>query len=122
MAGRSNSSQPPDLAVPSAHDTVGRRHAEITFGSDGACYVVDLGSANGTFVAQGKNWKRVSQTTLSMDDRLRLGEYETSPRQLLDLRRAKTPKQAPKQDPGPAPVVKHSDRRPRRNPETGEIE
>jgi len=50
---------------------VSRRHARIEC-VEGVCTVTDLQSANGTFV----NDRRVTQSTLSPGDRLRLGDVE----------------------------------------------
>lgn len=123
VVGRCNSAQPPDLEVPLEHDTVGRRHAELTIGADGDCYVVDLGSTNGTFVGHGKRWKRIAQTKIAMDEPLRLGEYETTVRRLLALRRPSPPPQ-PAEPPRTAKPPADSGRKgkPRRNVLTGEIE
>ncbi len=52
------------------HDTeVSRRHAEIRLDRD-ACQIVDLGSANGTFV----NGAAIDQKTLASGDRVQLGQ------------------------------------------------
>jgi len=122
VVGRSNSRQLPDLVVPSVEDTVGRRHAEVTVGAQNDCYLVDLGSTNGTFVAQGKSWKRITQAKVDMDDRIRLGEYETTIRKLLALRRAAPVKAVAKINAEPPPAGAGSKRKPRRNVLTGEVE
>jgi pSer/pThr/pTyr-binding forkhead associated (FHA) protein len=52
------------------HDSeVSRRHAEVRLGDDRLLRLVDLGSANGTFL----NGRPVDQATLSSGDQLRLG-------------------------------------------------
>jgi signal transduction histidine kinase len=53
------------------HDTeVSRRHAEVRPADDGAYRIVDLGSANGTFL----NGETVDQAPLRTGDQLRLGK------------------------------------------------
>ncbi|MDR3635044.1 MAG: ATP-binding protein [Isosphaeraceae bacterium] len=53
------------------HDTeVSRRHAEVRPGDDQSFRIVDLGSANGTYV----NGKPIDQSTLRSGDRVQLGQ------------------------------------------------
>lgn len=116
VVGRANSRSHPDIEVSAYEDTVGRRHAEITVGAGGDCYVVDLGSSNGTFVGEGGKWRRVQQTSVALGTPIRLGSYETTVASLLRLRRQATP------PPMPAEMQPAQGRRPRRNPATGEVE
>lgn len=116
VVGRANSRSHPDIEVPAAEDTVGRRHAEITVVQGGDCYIVDLGSSNGTFVGEGGKWRRVQQASVALGAPIRLGSYETSVSSLLRLRREPTP------PPLPVEVQRAPGRRPRRNPATGEVE
>jgi len=88
VVGRANARSQPDIEVPASEDTVGRRHAEITLGANGDCYLVDLGSANGTYVDKGGSWKKIQQSAVTPDTPIRLGTYETTIASLLRLRRS----------------------------------
>jgi predicted component of type VI protein secretion system len=137
VIGRASSRSDADLLVPSQEDTVGRRHAELTLAEDGSIYLVDLKSLNGTFVAVKNQWKRINQAAVERQQRVRLGEYETTVAELLQLPHRQNPPtlrevhSPPLPSPVPrpggqqpsAPVPKKkSGHRPRRNPSTGEIE
>jgi pSer/pThr/pTyr-binding forkhead associated (FHA) protein len=114
VVGRTHSGSRLDIEIPAVHDTVGRKHAEITLGAGGECHIVDLGSANGTHVLQNKKWVRVQQKAIFSDDQIRLGDFETSVTELLKFRRRRDV---------PPPIPKsHTPSKPRRNPATGEIE
>ena len=125
VIGRQSATSQPDIAVPPDQDTVGRSHAELTVSDNGACYIVDLDSANGTFFKEAGKWKRIKQAALDLGSEIRLGEYRTTPALLLSMRSVRTsprhqtppPVQPPKTDKSRAHGVK-----PRRNPLTGEVE
>lgn len=125
VIGRQSATSNPDIAVPPDQDTVGRSHAELTVSDNGTCYIVDLGSANGTFLKEAGRWKRIKQAALDLGGEIRLGEYRTTPALLLSMRSVRTPPrrqtplqvQPPKPDKPPAHGAK-----PRRNPLTGEVE
>ena len=51
---------------------VSRRHAEVTFGADGAAVLTDLGTHNGTFV----NGRRVDRATLREGDVIGIGHHQ----------------------------------------------
>lgn len=126
LVGRASSTSGLDIEVPAAEATVGRRHVEITIDSAHKCHVVDLGSTNGTFVRDGKRWKRIKQSSLRMDDPLRLGDFTTSVAHLMTLRRicrapvAIKPPLPEQVRPVASPAKPKSG--PRRNPITGEVE
>ena len=122
VVGRANTRSQPDIELPASEDTVGRRHAEITVGGNGDCYLVDLGSSNGTFVAETGKWKKIQQTALSSTTPLRLGSYETTISDLLRFRRQVTPPPLPTAFVARPPAQSQANRKPRRNPATGEIE
>ena len=122
VVGRANTRSQPDIELPATEDTVGRRHAEITVGANGDCYLVDLGSSNGTFVAENGKWKKVQQTALSSNTPLRLGSYETTISALMRFRRQATPPPLPSAFVARPPQPQQPARKPRRNPATGEIE
>lgn len=121
VVGRANSRAHPDIELPASEDTVGRRHAEITVGAGGDCYIVDLGSSNGTFASENGKWKKIQQTALSSNTPIRLGSYETTISALLRFRRQATPPPLPTAF-VPKPAPPQAGRKPRRNPATGEIE
>ncbi len=112
--GRDNSKIRLDIPLPSNNDSISRLHIELTIGEDGRYYILDQGSANGTFVFKNGQWAEFKQGYIEAETPLRLGEYQTTARQLLSNRTNKNT----------GPVQEHrkaSESRPRRNPETGEI-
>lgn len=125
VIGRQSATSHPDIAVPPDQDTVGRSHAELTVSDNGACYIVDLDSANGTFLREAGKWKRIKQAALDLGSEIRLGEYRTTPALLLTMRsvrasprRQHTPPQIQPQKTEP----RAHGAKPRRNPITGEVE
>jgi len=126
VVGRDNSVVPPDLAVPRTEITVGKKHAELSVAADGSCHLRDLGSKNGTYIRSGEKWTRAASASLSLNDPIRLGEFETTPAALLRLRRAALPPPLPRPHAArhPHETSPHHTARPRhrRNPATGEIE
>lgn len=129
VVGRQSASSKPDIAVPSGEDTVGRSHIELTVGAGGMCYVTDLNSANGTFVEECGKWKRVQQSSVRLDSRIRLGEFRTTPAELLAMRLAPArpdPQVAQRREPEGTSAAASKQRKPggkpRRNPLTGEVE
>ncbi len=74
-----------------AESSISRFHAELSFtlGSTGSprrverYMVKDCDSSNGTFVFRSGRWLRISQEVVEPDERLRLGDYETSAEALL---------------------------------------
>lgn len=52
---------------------VSRRHAELVRLPDGQLYVTDHVTTNGTFLFDGRDWRRIRQTLLSPTDRIRFG-------------------------------------------------
>jgi len=87
VVGRSNNRSQSDIELPASEDTVGRRHAEITLGANSECYIVDMGSSNGTFVADNGKWKKIQQSALTLNTPIRLGTFETTISGLLRSRR-----------------------------------
>lgn len=85
IVGRQSSSGGVDIAIPPTEDTVGRRHAELQARPDGSCAIRDLGSANGTFVQESGRWSRISVANVGANQNIRLGDYVTTPSQLLAL-------------------------------------
>jgi hypothetical protein len=121
IVGRLSSSGGVDLAVPPTEDTVGRRHAELQVRPNGSYTIRDLGSANGTFVQEGGRWRRISTADVGAHQQIRLGDYATTPSQLLALRSgaqtfdagyqpaAPQPHQQPRLDPLPVYQAKTYD-------------
>ena len=121
VIGRQSTTSHPDIAVPPDQDTVGRSHAELTVSDNGACYIVDLDSVNGTFLKEAGKWKRIKQAALDLGSEIRLGEYRTTPALLLTMRSVRaSPRQHQIQPPKTEPRAHGA--KPRRNPLTGEVE
>jgi predicted component of type VI protein secretion system len=75
-----------DLRIASKHDSVSKLHMEITvLGGNRVC-IIDRRSANGLSVRTGNGWKPVKGAEeVNMDAEVRLGEYNTTVRDLLAL-------------------------------------
>jgi pSer/pThr/pTyr-binding forkhead associated (FHA) protein len=117
VIGRSNSQTDPDIALPDSEASVGRAHAELTRGCDGSYYIVDLKSANGTFIQDGREWRRIQQASVNANSLVKLGTYQSTVGALVSMARR------PRAVAAPRPEVPPKKRgAPKRNPETGEIE
>jgi pSer/pThr/pTyr-binding forkhead associated (FHA) protein len=121
-----------DITLPDA--TVSRNHASLQVNGDGTVLISDLGSANGTFVRVNDEWKKVDRATIREDEKVRFGSLTVVPLKLL---REFDPvilvgKAGGKARPGERKVSgaveirdvspREIHDRPRRNPETGDIE
>jgi pSer/pThr/pTyr-binding forkhead associated (FHA) protein len=104
--------------------SVSRIHAELVSTDDGRLYLTDCGSKFGTFIQREAKWKQIRQVYVRPRDPVKLGQYETSAAQLLELlpedkRRPRITivegevAASPKSDLPSGPVE--------RDPETGEI-
>jgi pSer/pThr/pTyr-binding forkhead associated (FHA) protein len=110
--------------------TVSRRHAEFVVKSDNVFVLVDCGSKFGTFIRRGESWQPVQSEPVRIDDRIRLGQHETTIRTIMSVvverlrataagrPAAPPPPDPPSQSPPPAPPRKAVIER---DPETGEI-
>jgi hypothetical protein len=63
--------------------SVSRQHAELEELGAGRFRLKDLGSSSGTQMLSGAEWVDVRDTEVRHDTRIRLGEYETTPAELL---------------------------------------
>lgn len=117
--GRKNSSVTNDIYVSRREDSVGRRHLEITIHDDGTYTLLDLNTANGTFIERGGQWERIEQATVEASARVRLGEYATTVRDLVALLPRRNVRETAQREHKPSPPTPA---RPRRNPATGEVE
>ena len=110
------------IRIPDNQRTVSMMHAEITETADGRLYLTDRESTNGTAVFRHGDWTVLRQDFVDPNERIRLGAYETTVAQLLaGLPERRVPKPMQRsQIPAPDRDVGRV-RRPRRNPETGEI-
>jgi predicted component of type VI protein secretion system len=63
--------------------SVSRRHARIEELGDGQYIVIDLGSANGCYVAQSEDWEQFAEAEVKATEALMLGEYQTTARDLI---------------------------------------
>ena len=76
-----------DIVVNS--ESVSRLHAELVISERGnqrgghrEYTVVDRDSTNGTRVFRHGQWRRIREVVVAPDDRMRFGDYETTPRTL----------------------------------------
>jgi pSer/pThr/pTyr-binding forkhead associated (FHA) protein len=77
------------------HESISRRHAELTIGADGSLYIRDLQSTGGIFILRDGKEQSVTKARLKSTDTLRLGDYEISVEDLLSLVRESQPEFAP---------------------------
>ena len=107
-------------------------HAHIQLGSDGYLTVLDAGSDHGTFLQRNQQWIRIMKAELGSGDRIRCGETEVELAQLVDVfgervRVQMRDRQALRMPARLAERLAAAEtrvliERPRRNPETGNIE
>ncbi|KMO40876.1 hypothetical protein VQ02_06775 [Methylobacterium variabile] len=64
--------------------TVSRTHAVLTVTGTGAYRFVDQASTSGSYRMHDGAWRAVTETELRADDRLRLGDHETTVAALLE--------------------------------------
>ena len=83
LVGRSNTTQPCDIELPSHATSVSRRHMELSVTDDGRFYVVHLHPLNFTKVSRGGGWQAITQDYVESDEPLLLGDYQTTVRKLL---------------------------------------
>jgi len=112
--------------------TVSPIHAHVQLGNDGYLTVLDAGSDHGTFLQRNNQWIRIMKVELGSRDRIRCGETEVELSRLVDLFGERVRVQL--RDSGslrmPALLMERlaavktrvTIERPRRNPETGNIE
>lgn len=107
-------------------------HAQVQLGHDGYLTVLDAGSDHGTFLQRNKQWIRVLKVELGSDDCIRFGENEVQLNQLIDLFGERVRVQLRDSQSLRMPAImaerlaaakpRVTIERPRRNPETGNIE
>ena len=107
-------------------------HAQVQLDQEGYLTVLDAGSDHGTFLRRNKQWIRVLKVEPGSDDCIRLGETELQLNQLTDLfgERVRVRLRDSQSRRMPAIMAERlaaakprvTIERPRRNPETGNIE
>jgi hypothetical protein len=86
LVGRRNSTVACDIALPDSEKSVSRKHLELTVTKDSRCYIVHVHPQNTTKVqARDGSWVPISQDYVEFDAPLMLGNYRTTPRQLLAM-------------------------------------
>lgn len=95
--GRNSSA---DIQVPPQYDEVSKRHLQMETIGNNRVLIKDLGSSNGTLVWDGIDWSNLaSEREVAMDCQIKLGDYVTTPRALLNL--VEIPhRSAPQEEPG----------------------
>lgn len=118
-----------DLVV--AGDTVSPIHAQLMLTREGFLNVLDAGSDHGTWLGRNGQWIRVMKAELGQNDRIRFGEVEVTLEQLLPLfgeevrvqfRDSRMRLPAALSERMAASEERVLFERPRRNPQTGNIE
>ena len=85
--------------------SVSRHHAELEELGAGRFRLKDLGSSQGTQMLSGSEWVEVKESEIRHDTKVRLGEYETTPMDLI-RDQDKTQVQArPSTPPAPVPAA-----------------
>ena len=127
MAGRSRAtltlgrSRSCDLVF--EDESVSRVHAEVTVTPSGRLYLNDRGSSQGTFVDDGSGHRRVSQQFVEHGDRLWFGDVGLTGAELLERARLHEPRAVSRnaESAGPPETAAEGPRRPRWDPERGEL-
>lgn len=113
-------------------ETVSPIHAQVQLGHEGYLTVLDAGSDHGTFLQRNKQWIRVLKVELGSGDSIRFGDNEVQLNQLIDLFGERVRVQLRDSQSLRMPAImaerlaaakpRVTIERPRRNPETGNIE
>ncbi len=75
-----------DIVLPDHFNEISRLHAELTVTDQGATYLVDCGSSNGTAVRREGAWRAIKQDFVTADEEIRFGkQYSIRVRDLLRL-------------------------------------
>ena len=118
-----------DVDIRIQDPSVSRHHAELTISALGKTYLTDRLSSQGTFVAEGGEWRQIQQEFVDLDTTVLLGRYQTTMRELYARVPPEKPVNQPTQAAQPSAAAKPKEDivsrivgRVRRNPETGEIE
>ena len=121
-----------DCSLTLQDDTVSRTHASLEIMGDGTLDIRDLGSANGTWVRDGRQWRRVDRARVRSDQEIRFGKKVVVLSELLmeidlvALVGARAARSVGYPLDGAVSLREVDQRewheRPRRNPETGDIE
>jgi len=119
-----------DLVLP--EETVSAIHAQAQLSHGGYLTVLDAGSDHGTFLQRNKQWIRVLKVELGSGDRIRFGEKEVELSQLVTLFGEQVRVRLHDSQSLRMPAImaerlaaartRVTIERPRRNPETGNIE
>lgn len=81
IVGRSSNAE---IRTPKKYDAVGKTHCEITDLGQGKVQLKDLKSTNGTFIREVGKWVEIKgPRTVSLDAEIMLGDFCTTPRELL---------------------------------------
>lgn len=108
-----------DMDVVVRSDSVSRLHAELVISAQtgrdsGNRYTLaDRGSTNGTWVFRHGRWQRIQEGLVEPDERIRLGDHESTPRMLeraapRDQRPARAPSRRGAQDDRPVVSVRRN--------------
>ena len=116
------------------HGSVSRTHARVERASDGRLWVQDHQSLNGTYLQRSGQWMRIEKINLCREDRIRFGDFEVEPQQLVSLYGPENRVWLPRlpeisvsanAQQGSTTQASHDGaglQKPRRNPVTGQIE
>ena len=78
-----------DVDVVLNSESVSRLHAELVVsersGGHREYVISDRNSTNGTRVLRGGRWQRIRESVVEPNERIRLGDYETTPRSLEEM-------------------------------------
>lgn len=109
------------------HDTVSRQHARLELLPGARLGLTDLGSSNGTSIAEDAQWRSIEREEVTPDQPVRFGEHEVQLRSLLEafpafaiVLHADTPGDDATGQQIRDALPRHE--KPRRNPSTGDIE
>jgi pSer/pThr/pTyr-binding forkhead associated (FHA) protein len=99
------------------HDSISRKHLEITMTTNDRIFAVDCATTSGTFIYQKQQWRDFTQGYLKLEDQIALGKKKVIVWQILEQVSQIKPNSAIKDTFFDPVSIK-----PRRNSSTGEIE
>lgn len=99
------------------HDSISRKHLEITVTADNKVFAVDCATTSGTFIYQKQQWRTFTQGYLKHEDKIAMGKKKITVQQILkQITQIKSDSAIEHKNFDPVSI------KPRRNKNTGEIE
>ena len=66
------------------YDSISRLHLEMSVSLENEYFVTDCNSTNGTYLYDQDQWRKIRQSFVRIESKIRLGRHQTNIRELLD--------------------------------------